>query len=81
MIVLVVAKNADSFLNYLKSMHPETINYTKTEGTVGEDRYIYMSNPTRMRGFHGVRVEFWDESWARDDYEEFRRLAPIVRLP
>lgn len=86
LIILVVAGNSGQFdywidqkLNELKKKDSE---WERRPGRVRLENteYIYVSKPEQMRGYHGVKVEFWGTYYERDDIDQFKQYASLAEM-
>lgn len=81
--VLVVAGNHSEFVLWARD-ESNKLEQNK-DGTFFDPykgvRYIFISVPDKMRGYHGVEVALVGTAYERDDYSEFLRLAEISELP
>jgi len=67
--VLVFAKNHREFKNGVQ----EVIR-RNSKAKIEHSIYIFISSPDRMRGFHGVDVEFWGDWMANRTFEEIDEI-------
>lgn len=86
-IILVIAKSVADFNHELIRrgyiLHPQAIyNMSQNRLTIGNKTWQYISEPNKLRGFHGVEVEFWGLAHHMDPkkLKQFEQLAQAARM-
>lgn len=86
-IILVIAKSLSDFNHELISrgyiLHPQAVyNMSENRLTIGNKTWQYISEPNKLRGFHGVDVEFWGLAFTIEakKLKQFEELAQIARM-
>lgn len=77
--VLVVAGNKsqfDSFMGDFSLEEVEKVSYSAAQFTLKDGtRYIYVSDPIKMKGFRGVETKFIGTFYELKNLDEFEREA------
>ena len=90
--VLVLAKNYKEFKHGVQevirrngSPYVDVVfELSNSKAKIEHSTYFFISSPERMRGFHGVDVEFWGDWMANRTFEEIdeiKMLTSIARNP
>lgn len=76
MTFLVVDRNLQSFQRRIKTMfnHKDSVVIRPRQGqiAINDDTYLYVNDPIKLRGWHGVKVLFW---YTPDNEDEWKQLA------
>lgn len=90
--ILVLAKNSkhfNSFCHEVIGRHGSPnidVIYTLTNSDlrIENSRYLWISRPEYIRGFHGVDIEFlhdWFDGKTKEEIDEIKMLTSIARNP
>ena len=77
--VLVVAGNREEFKYGCLNRDPSSFNRVSMKAIIDGKEYIFINSPIQMKGFRGVRVEFWGTAGKRKDIDEFLIEAEYAR--
>ncbi len=82
-LVLVVTRSEKRFQEEARARFQRggflVRHYGSVMWKVGDTEYKYVRDAHAMRGYQGVRVEFWDGAHERADFDELERAARRVR--
>jgi hypothetical protein len=82
-LVLVVTRSEKRFQEEAREKFGREGFLSRQYGSVlwkvGDFEYKYVRDAHAMRGYQGVRVEFWPGADEREDYDELAQAAKWVR--
>lgn len=82
--ILVVDRNISWFLttvgNKLVKAKSAERGSDSSSWIIDGVEYKYVSSPSKLRGYRGVKIEFWDGARQNPNYSEFRDTAKAMGM-